>query len=402
MERRTEPVETLDNERLTFSEACGDTLLPGIPNEVTMAQIVPILSWKDFYILSSVSPAWCNAIRSRRVYNARVRSCSTETLVLVRYVHYSPRKHLNPLLYSMKDDSCYELPHIPPLPLSSRLIKYWSTSVSMDGKVYVMEVWTEFDSVVVISRSFNRVCVLDVAGQRQWQECANMPITRERFGCGVLDGKIYTFGGRAKCGSAVFDPKENMWSRIKPMASSRYDDQVSVMGDKLFVHGGHMYLDGYLDDYAVMPSANTSEVYHPTRDEWTVVEHFQRQLGEDKNETVFMAQGKFYSLSDEDMHVYDFESRAWTYLQSFSFAKIGPVHYRTVVLVAVLAVDDELVAFADVVKGKKLQRIIIRSEGLRAKKIDIVWREARIPSKIWPRCVWREFLRGACMAVVYL
>ncbi|CAM6109603.1 unnamed protein product [Calypogeia fissa] len=350
MERRTEPVETLDNERwLSFSFARGDTLLPGIPIEVTMAQIVPKLSWKDFYILSSVSPAWCNAIRSRRVYNARVRSCSTDTLVLVRYVQSAEDLYNGLLLYSMKDDSCYELPPMPPLPPSSILVyKYWSTYVSMDGKVYIMEKWTEFDRVVGISPSFNRVWVLDVAGKRQWQQCANMPISK--------------------------------------------------ISRERFLHGGHAFLGD--NDYGFKPPTNYLEVYHPTKDQWTAVKHLQRQLGEDKNEIVFMTERKFYSLRDEDMHVYDFESRVWTYLQSFSFAKIGPVHYRTVVPVAVLAYNDELVAIACVCNGKERKCIIIRSEGLRAKKIDIRWREALTPYKISPWC-----FRGgdaACMAAVYL
>ncbi|CAM6098564.1 unnamed protein product [Calypogeia fissa] len=86
-ERWPVPVGPSDNQRwLTFSKAHGKTHLPGIPNEFTMAQIVPKLSWKEFYTLSSVSPAWCEAIQSRRVYEERVRSRSTDKLILLPYM----------------------------------------------------------------------------------------------------------------------------------------------------------------------------------------------------------------------------------------------------------------------------------------------------------------------------
>lgn len=46
-----------DDKWLTFPKAHGQPLLPVLPNDITLAQIVPRLGWRDFYTLSAVSPA---------------------------------------------------------------------------------------------------------------------------------------------------------------------------------------------------------------------------------------------------------------------------------------------------------------------------------------------------------
>lgn len=99
--------------RLTISEADGEPLLLGIPNDITFLHIAPKLRWTDFYALREVSPAWCRAIRSRQVYDARVRTLSTETLVLFCYRRSKTSRTI--ALYSRTDKAWYELPSIPKL-----------------------------------------------------------------------------------------------------------------------------------------------------------------------------------------------------------------------------------------------------------------------------------------------
>lgn len=62
----------------------------------------------------------------------------------------------------------------------------------------------------------NEAGVLDLAGQRQWKQCASMEEPRMLFGCGVMQGKIYvcrglsstSFTAQPVFGSKVYDPQE--------------------------------------------------------------------------------------------------------------------------------------------------------------------------------------------------
>lgn len=149
-----------DNEIAMRSGWMGEQqLLPGVPNEITLDQITPRLPWRALPMLSSVSRSWLHTIRTHQVYNARIRSQAVETLVLVTHIRYG---FFNDgiALYSMKDNSCSQL---PPLPNLRERIPRWSQCISLDGKMYILGGVT--DAIGEVGSS--KVYVLDLAGQRQ-------------------------------------------------------------------------------------------------------------------------------------------------------------------------------------------------------------------------------------------
>lgn len=106
----------------TNENACGfddeeeeQLLLPGLFDDVTLNYVVPRLHWTAFHILALVSRSWLQAIRSRRVYDARVRSNSTETLFVSLVWSPDPISSCGNkiALYSMRDKRCYQLLHFP-------------------------------------------------------------------------------------------------------------------------------------------------------------------------------------------------------------------------------------------------------------------------------------------------
>lgn len=166
------PLGDGDDRRLvTFSELNGDPLFPGIPNEITIDEIVPKLSWKDVFILSLVNRAWSQAIRSRHVYETRVRTHSTETLALLLHTPSDREKFNAIVLYSMKDNSCYRL---PPIPHVAKGIPDKCRCVSMDGKVYILGVETK-DS------NHDGLYVFDMAGQKAMATACKDAKKQSRF-----------------------------------------------------------------------------------------------------------------------------------------------------------------------------------------------------------------------------
>lgn len=105
-------------------------LLPGLPTELTLHQIVSKLPWSSFTVLSSVSRGWLAAIESRQIFHARVRSHSTETFVVIHSVWSGVIS-----LYSTRSKLCYRLPQIPNV---EREVAQFSGIASVDGKIYVL------------------------------------------------------------------------------------------------------------------------------------------------------------------------------------------------------------------------------------------------------------------------
>ncbi|CAM6120784.1 unnamed protein product [Calypogeia fissa] len=374
---------------LVFS-ANGEELIPGIPNEVTLDHIVTKIPWRVFHILSSVSPVWLHAIRSRQVHDARVRSHSAETLILIKRELNS--KHVSMIeLFSMRENSCCQLPPIPGF--RDGFPSSQSSCVSIDGKVYVLggQVgWNEEASA--------KVHVFDVAGQGQWLECANMKKARRDFGCGVLDGKIYICGGesagRPVPESEVYNPKENTWSPISPTPSLRVHHLVTAVGQELFVHGGQ-FCFRFISPICQLavnrraqpghPSTSSSitksmtpayfffEIYNPVKDEWRLVKP-PEFFGLD-----FVAHGKLHRINAErGIELFDSQQNSWVHLHSVSYAFSGQVDQGCSGHVwCIQAVNDELLA---IVACKNRRFCLVRSSGLGSEKKEIVFQETPVSS----------------------
>lgn len=131
-------------------EADRELLVPGIPNNITLEEIVPKLPWKSLESLASESPAWLHAMRSRELYDARVVYRGLEPLVLIRCrsntTYDAPGVDCNRDgcnvetyqtlgLYSTRDGFYFEL---PPLPVCERGIPADCLCVTLDGKIYAL------------------------------------------------------------------------------------------------------------------------------------------------------------------------------------------------------------------------------------------------------------------------
>ncbi|CAM6101022.1 unnamed protein product [Calypogeia fissa] len=323
---RISPPNTLqDSERYLRLE----NLLPGIPNELTLKEISTKLSWKDFHVLSSVSRGWRHAIRSREVYNARVRSQTRETLALIVYGSLPSQL----ALYSMRDGSSYLL---PPIPGFEGGIPSYSRCVSLDGNIYILgglrDLSNEYerDSNNIHDRE---VHVLDLAGQIGWKLCASMREAQSELIGGVHDGKIYGFWRNGvndhACGE-VYDPNTNSWSLIRTAVWDHSDHEVESLGEEIFV----------FNDHRAYRSTRNHFAYHPVKDEWREVNisEFSRA------KLPFVSQGKWHLLSQASIYVHDADQNSWIELHTCSFAE--NVHstfgLRTIFPRAVQVVDKEL------------------------------------------------------------
>ncbi|CAM6123501.1 unnamed protein product [Calypogeia fissa] len=377
------------------SEAPGQQLLlPGILNEITLNRIVPKLEAKVFSVLKKVSHGWYNAIRTRQVYDARVRAHSTEAFIIFDHFKafietqrsYKTFKAVS--LYSVKEKVIHEL---PPIPNVSGGIPISCQCVSLEGKIYVLggRVGRR------ICKGSKKVYVLDMVEEICWKECASMKEPREEFGCGVLDGKIYVFGGfygiEPVSGSEVYDPKQNTWTSIMPMNSVRFAHLVGVMGDEFLLHTGKVDRAGYFKKH-LLPNidygppycfdwASGLEFYHPVKDEWRVLTESRRPQG-----IGFIAQGKLYSLNENGIYVCDVASNSWRILHSCSFPAFGlEPDIKVTPLAVVVVTEDEILVLVNVGDEDLDGQCLVRGKGLGIESmVEILFQPACLESAKWP------------------
>ncbi|CAM6084404.1 unnamed protein product [Calypogeia fissa] len=328
------PAMTQNLEQQSSTE---EQLLPGIHNEITLQKISTKLPWITFHILSSVSRAWRAAVRSREILDARVRSHSTDTLVVLK--HTLSRKTWGIALYSIQAKRCYRLPPIPEVVTG---IQDSCKCVTMDGKIYILGVLhglQSFRPLATEDIGSNRVYMFDVAAQGGWKTCASMQAARKGFACSAINGKIYICGGAScctpgrapVCGTEVYDPKTDKWTTVMPMPSWRAYHGVGVIGDELLVYGGAVInLDMKRKrlkqkvvygnfrtprlKYTYRRSDDRLEVYNTREDKWRKVE-LKTDPGRNM-ESFFIAEGRLYSVSPSTIFVFDFEKNTKTPFQS--------------------------------------------------------------------------------------
>ncbi|CAM6130014.1 unnamed protein product [Calypogeia fissa] len=194
--------------------------------------------------------------------------------------------------------------------------------------------------------SSDAVYVLDVAGQNPWEKCANLREPREEFGCGVLNGKIYVFGGMSMSnpvsGSEVYDPKINFWSTTSPMKSFRFSHRVDVVGEELVLHGGWI-MGHYLDNAY---ESECLEAYHPGENAWRVAD-----LRMNPQRVSFAAKDKFYSVGQVTIHTLDIgNGDSWKLFPPYLFGDAvgGALDRHSIMPCAALGVDDEILAIVSV------------------------------------------------------
>ncbi|CAM6081578.1 unnamed protein product [Calypogeia fissa] len=329
-------------------------LLPGIPEDIVLEEIAVNLPSRDVATLSVLSHRWHQAVQDREVYDARVRHHSTEPYLVL---HVWDTQFTGPVLYCLRD---HTLHHLPPIPPSMSWLE--CTFVALDGKLYIL--------------GYNQqVYVLDLGGQRDWRPCANMLEPRQSFGCGVLDGKIYAFGGSSLdgdhtpvCGSEMYDAQLNSWFPIKPMISGGNVGRVILtsVGMELFVQ---------------QRFEHSWQVYHPQKDAWRVVEGLR--MG---HQRAFTVQGQLYSMSSEGIHVFDAEKASWTHQHTISCDELGPKEYVSICPYFILPMNNELLAIVlwDRTDFETEGWCLLQSKGFNgsfsSKNQQIVW--SKVPSSL--------------------
>ncbi|CAM6087230.1 unnamed protein product [Calypogeia fissa] len=344
-------------------------LLPGLPDDITLGKISPKLPWKTLYTLSSVSRGWSDAIRSRKVYNARVQSGSMETLVAVFRAG-----HFTNVLWSTRDGSLIKFPPVPHL--GGRLLSSY-------GKIYLLGGPEDYRAPASDQPSLTSVFVLDVAGQGLWKKCASMTAPRmtRHHGFGVdIQGKIYVLEGFSSpcsgskfCGSEVYDPTTDEWSPIiEPMHEAHLPAHLPAHAPRVYTVGEELFV--------VSQGLHAYEVhaYRPVKGEWRAIKNFPM------NETqgvMFVARGKLHWMKRASIDVYNVEENAWTELHSFSFASRYSSDFAVRLSRRLLVVvGDELLVELGLTrttaKGVKFEFCLAKSLGFSSEQKEIVWQEA--------------------------
>ncbi|CAM6089319.1 unnamed protein product [Calypogeia fissa] len=346
------------------------SLLPGIPDNVTVHDLGPMLPWSTIYFtLPLLSSSWQRAIASRQLYEARVRARSTETLLVISVLDgdgLGPRLGL----YSIKDERCFHLPPLPDntfgppprVPNEMNLPSAFflnSNVVTLAGKIYVLG-----------SKWFKRpdgVFVLDSAvGERTWRQCASMLEIRDHYM--TIKGKIYVLGSENDNGSCeVYDPEMDVWSPIEAMPLRYSIDFVATVKEEMFCYSKQYFkeVNGVVREIPDADDLLFVDVYNAAKDEWREVKEIQSDWG-----TPFMAGGERHSISDLGIEVHDLETDSWTPLHSNTFAAVGPVQVDSLMCFGAQCVDDELLLVASV---DNESMCLFGSEGFGGENKEIVW-----------------------------
>lgn len=111
------------------------------------------------------------------------------------------------------------------------------------------------------------IASISLAAGGTWTQKADMPTARYGFSAVVVDGWIYTFGGRIDPEDGLqtveaYHPATDTWVTKADMPTGRRGAGAGVVDGKIYVIGGHT---GASDDQAL----SAVEVYDPATDTWT-------------------------------------------------------------------------------------------------------------------------------------
>ncbi|CAM6124542.1 unnamed protein product [Calypogeia fissa] len=243
---------------------CDQELLPGLPDDITLAKIVTMLSSETRIELGCVNRHWHEALQSQADRPARLR----EPFVLIDHFRNTPNGQYALGLYCVRTHSFACLPPIPGveggLPKSCQC-------VVLDGSVYVLG--GEDSSGQTESQRIIDVHAMKLAGKWKakwtWRTCAKMILEISPFKAVALKGKIYVFGCMMSLvpgllvSVQVYDSQLDSWSLIERVAlaigSISKDFQVTVQQGEIFMHGGDVPF---------------SRVYNPVSNVWRKADRF--------------------------------------------------------------------------------------------------------------------------------
>ncbi|MBI4652573.1 S8 family serine peptidase [Candidatus Desantisbacteria bacterium] len=140
---------------------------------------------------------------------------------------------------------------------------YASSATILNGKIYIIGGFDSLNEVNSVIYQYNSI-------NQSWNTSASpLNYTRGFHGAGVIEDKIYVFGGinnnSVFLNSAeVYNPSTNKWTLIASMNFTRYDFGNAVVDGKLYAFGGN-YMSS-MDP----PYLDNLEVYDPKTNKWEI------------------------------------------------------------------------------------------------------------------------------------
>ncbi|KAG5412524.1 hypothetical protein IGI04_000091 [Brassica rapa subsp. trilocularis] len=210
--------------------------LSSLPDEVALS-CMALLSRSDHASLSRVSKRYRSLVASPELY--KIRSQLGYSCFYVCLSIHGPYSTPRWFIISREKTVNRLMTPIPPCP-SSHPLKGFSV-VSLDCGIYVI------GGSITRKREYFRssdppsssVLLLDCR-THTWRQVPSMKVARCEAAAGVVDGKIYVFGG---CGhnetyGEVFDPKTQTWTTLPSVPDSVKEyvpfKKTMVMGEKIY------------------------------------------------------------------------------------------------------------------------------------------------------------------------
>ena len=110
--------------------------------------------------------------------------------------------------------------------------------------------------------------------ENSWVSKAPMQEARSGLGVAVVNGKIYTIGGRNASfdlvsKNEVYAPSNDNWTTLAPMPTPRLRFGIAIYQNKIYAIGGIVdYVASAADGFAVGVVTGVNEVYDPATNTW--------------------------------------------------------------------------------------------------------------------------------------
>ncbi len=312
----------------------GDSLLPGLPDELAMCCLAHV-PWKSQSKLYAVCKSWVAFLWSDYVHSIRCKLNVTENLLLILSVPFK----MGPLRLTIFDTRSGSLDWDRPLMQVDHPAK-WSgflrgfRCVVVGSDLFI--IGGRHDGVrYETGRDVWRLNFI----RRQWSRVAPMLTPRRDFACAVIDGNVYVAGG-TRCGHILpqgqgvspvlssvemYNSQEDKWIPLPDLHIAR----LGCLGVEL---GGRFYVIGGGNDHGTVDFEcfRSAEVFDPSTHSWTTIENMWQSAGKIPRAVAGVNSVMFAVDSDEQMlKSYDEATNLWKDVTSMPFASSNVSEKRT-------------------------------------------------------------------------